>query len=188
MPNYQNGKIYKLWSSEGDDIYIGSTTTLLSARKAKHKYGDNECVSRFLFEKYNDVRIELLECCPCENKEELAKKEGEYIRNNNCINKQIPLRTHKEYYEDNKEYKINYQQEYREKNEEKINERKSIRVICDCGMEVNKDGISRHRKTQRHINNEIKPNDSLNCECGGTYQMYRKKRHERTQKHITNLK
>lgn len=152
MPNYQNAKIYKLWSPEGDDIYIGSTTTLLSARKAKHKYGEG-CKSKIIFDKYTDVRIELLECYPCDNKEELTKKEGEYIRNNNCINKQIPLRTQKEHYEDNKEYKLNYQKEYREKNEEKIKEKKSFRIICECGMEVNKDGIARHRKSQRHIGN-----------------------------------
>lgn len=152
MPNYQNAKIYKLWSPEGDDIYIGSTTTLLSARKAKHKFGDRS-VSKILFEKYTDVRIELLECCPCDNKEELLKKEGEYIRNNKCVNKQFPLRTAKEHYQDNKEYKLNYQKEYREKNKEKIKERKSIRVICDCGMEVNKDGIKRHERSQRHLGN-----------------------------------
>jgi hypothetical protein len=84
MPNYQNAKIYKLWSPEGDDIYIGSTTQSLAVRKAGHKYGGNnkKCSSKILFEKYNDVRIELLECCPCDNKEELTKQEGEYIRNN----------------------------------------------------------------------------------------------------------
>ncbi len=37
MPNYNNGKIYKLWSPEGDDIYIGSTTQPLTARKSSHK-------------------------------------------------------------------------------------------------------------------------------------------------------
>jgi hypothetical protein len=152
MPNYQNAKIYKLWSPEGDDIYIGSTTILLSARKAKHKFGDGS-VSKILFEKYTDVRIELLECCPCDNKEELAKKEGEYIRNNKCVNKQIPLRTHKEHYQDNKEYKLNYQKEYIEKNKEKIKERKSTRVTCECGIEVRKNDIARHRKSQRHFGN-----------------------------------
>jgi hypothetical protein len=34
---------------------------------------------------------------------ELDKREGEHIRNNNCINKYIAGRTMKEYYEDNKE-------------------------------------------------------------------------------------
>ena len=126
---------------------------MLCQRKAKHnnQYKRNiTCKSRILYEKYTDVRIELLECCPCDNKEELAKREGECIRNNECINKQIPLRTNKEHYQDNKQYKLDYEKEYREKNEEKIKERKSIRVICDCGMEVNKNGIVRHKKSQRH--------------------------------------
>jgi hypothetical protein len=167
MPDYQKAKIYKLWSPEGDDIYIGSTTTLLSARKAKHKYGVSS-VSRILFEKYTDVRIELLECCPCDNKEELAKREGEYIRNNNCVNKVIPDRTHKEYYQDNKEHILEYQQnyrennvekikewkkDYREKNKEKIKEIQAIRVICECGLEVNKNNIARHKLSQRHLGN-----------------------------------
>jgi hypothetical protein len=33
MPDYNNGKIYKLWSPEGDDIYIGSTVNSLAKRK-----------------------------------------------------------------------------------------------------------------------------------------------------------
>jgi hypothetical protein len=33
MPDYKNGKIYKLWSPEGDDIYIGSTVNSLAKRK-----------------------------------------------------------------------------------------------------------------------------------------------------------
>jgi hypothetical protein len=60
MPNYQNAKIYKLWSPEGDDIYIGSTTQPLFARKAQHKKY-NDCSAKILYEKYNDVRIELFE-------------------------------------------------------------------------------------------------------------------------------
>jgi hypothetical protein len=32
MPDYKNGKIYKLWSHEGDDIYIGSTVQPLYKR------------------------------------------------------------------------------------------------------------------------------------------------------------
>ena len=149
MPDYQKAKIYKLWSPEGDDIYIGSTTTLLSARKAKHKYGD-ESKSSILFEKYNDVRIELIECFPCSNKEELTTKEGEYIGHINCVNRYVAGRTQAEWYQDNFERKKQYETEYRENNEKKIKERKSIRVICECGMNVNKDDIARHRRTIRH--------------------------------------
>jgi hypothetical protein len=88
MPDYKNGKIYKLWSPQGDDIYIGSTTQPLYARLSAHKRRV-KCSSKILFEKYDDVRIELIECVPCDNKEQLTKKEGEYIRNNNCVNRAI---------------------------------------------------------------------------------------------------
>jgi len=134
MPNYQNAKIYKLWSPEGDDIYIGSTTQKLYARKAQHKkYKD--CSAKILYEKYNDVRIELLECCPCDNKEELTKKEGEYIRNNNCIN-QINSGINAR---DNKK---EYDKEWRNKHKEKI--------TCECGKEVYKLELTRHRRGKKH--------------------------------------
>jgi hypothetical protein len=160
MPNYQNAKIYKLWSPEGDDIYIGSTTQKLCDRKAGHN-GDfknnKKCSSAILYNKYNDIRIELLECCPCDNKEELKKKEGEYIRNNECVNRCIAGRTKKEYNEDNKEKIKEQTKEYREKNKEIINEK-----------------IKEYREKNKEI---------IKCDCGGSYQLYRKKRHERTQKH-----
>jgi hypothetical protein len=41
MPNFNNGKIYKLWSPQGDDIYIGSTVNSLAKRKGEHKRNYN---------------------------------------------------------------------------------------------------------------------------------------------------
>jgi hypothetical protein len=35
MPNYANGKIYKLWSPQGDDIYIGSTTQFVKRKESR---------------------------------------------------------------------------------------------------------------------------------------------------------
>jgi hypothetical protein len=32
MPDYQKGKIYKLWSPQGNEIYIGSTINPLAKR------------------------------------------------------------------------------------------------------------------------------------------------------------
>jgi hypothetical protein len=37
MPDYENGKIYKLVNEVDDEIYIGSTTVRLCNRKSKHK-------------------------------------------------------------------------------------------------------------------------------------------------------
>tara|TARA_B100000768_G_C10994886_1_gene255483 strand:+ start:45 stop:500 length:456 start_codon:yes stop_codon:yes gene_type:complete len=143
MPDYKNGKIYKLWSPEGDEIYIGSTTQSLSRRKAKHKSQTDKCKSSILYEKYTDVRIELLEEVSCDNKEQLIKKEGEYIRNNNCVNKFIPDRTKKEY---DKEWS----KEYRENNKEQIKERKSIKITCDCGRTIRLNDKAIHLKTKIH--------------------------------------
>jgi uncharacterized membrane protein YheB (UPF0754 family) len=171
MPDYKNGKIYKLWSPHGDEIYIGSTTQSLTRRKALHKQMKDNCCSKLLFEKYDDVRIELLEYVPCDNKEELSKREGEFIRNTNCINKRIEGRTQKERYEDNKEkileqmkerYENNkekrkeqmkeYYQENKEKRKEQNKEYYEKKVICECGCEVRTDYLSKHKRTTKHTN------------------------------------
>mgnify|MGYP003638483851 CR=1 FL=1 len=137
MPDYKNGKIYKLWSPEGDDIYIGSTTQDLARRKAKHKTDKSK--STILYEKYTDIRIELLEEYPCDNIEQLNKKEGEYIRNNNCVNRCIAGRTNKE-----------QTKAWRENNKEKIKEHKTTPFVCECGRTIQLDGKSAHLKSKIH--------------------------------------
>ena len=38
MVNYTNSKVYKIWSTQGDKIYVGSTTKqYLSQRMDKHR-------------------------------------------------------------------------------------------------------------------------------------------------------
>jgi len=154
MPDYQNGKIYKLWSPEGDDIYIGSTTTLLSDRKAKHKHSSSnrEISSKILFQKYNDVRIELLECFPCNNKEELIKKEGQYIRNNICVNMRVAGRTKKEWCQDNIEKHTEYQREYHKENKDMIIE-KSREYMREY-YQSNKEAINEQKKGYREKNKD----------------------------------
>ena len=122
MPNYQNGKIYKLWTPEGDCTYIGSTTQPLAVRLGGHKRESNATCSKYLFSKYTDIRIELMEDYPCNNKEQLNRREGEIIRATDCINKQIAGRTYKEYYETNKVKIAEQQKKYKEDNKTKIAE------------------------------------------------------------------
>ena len=125
MPNYQMSKIYRLFSPSKDLIYYGSTTEPLTTRLSKHIYTYNnqdkykgkrdastiiECL---------DYKIELVKDFPCENKKQLLKEEGTYIRNNKCINRLIAGRTPAEYRADNadklKEYRKNYRQKEKEK-------------------------------------------------------------------------
>ena len=93
MPNYQNGKIYKLVSNISNDIYIGSTVNKLSHRLNAHKNKANECVSKQLFANDAVIQIILIESYPCNNKMELRAKEHHYITTLVCINKKIPFIT-----------------------------------------------------------------------------------------------
>jgi len=190
MPDYKNGKIYKLWSLEGDDIYIGSTSQPLYKRLCQHKTTKG-CSSKILFEKYNDVKIELLEFFSCDNKDELNKREGEYIRNNICVNKCIAGRTPKEYNEDykehikehskeyienNKEYFKQKNKEYREKNKEHFKQKnKEYR-------EKNKEHV-KEKKKEWYENNKEQKCKKIICECGKETTINHKSRHELSKFH-----
>ena len=119
MPDYQKGKIYKLYSPSKNLVYYGSTIKSLSQRLANHTYEyrtktDRLCQGHLVLE-CDDYKIELVEDFPCNNKQQLERKEGEYIKNNECVNKYVAGRTKKEWNLDNKE-KINEQRRLNYKN------------------------------------------------------------------------
>ena len=79
--------VYCIRNNEGDDIYIGTTTQPLSKRFYKHKQSlQMSSRSRYkIYQKMTDIGednfyIELIEEYPCENVEQLRKREGELIR------------------------------------------------------------------------------------------------------------
>ena len=115
MPNYQHGKIYSIRSILRPDlVYIGSTTRKLSERFGEHKrIKSNECNSKKIID-IGDAYIELLEDCPRNNKEQLLKREGELIRSNHCVNKQIAGRTKKQWTDENKEQIKKQRKQWRE--------------------------------------------------------------------------
>ena len=126
MPDYQQGKIYRLVSNKTEDVYYGATTRALTHRKNHHK-SHLDCSSKKLFENDAIVTIVLIENFPCNNKNELKARELFYITNNPCINNNKPfiselnygIEYQKEYYENNKEQR----KEYYESNKEAILER-----------------------------------------------------------------
>jgi hypothetical protein len=173
MVNYQDGRIYKLVGS--GLTYYGSTTQNLAVRKAGHKRQNNKCKSRILFEN-GEVDIVLVEKYPCNSKEELHSRERWYIENNECINKQIPTRTTKEWRELNKDKKKEFDKEYYENNKDKIKDRnKEYR-------KANKDRIKDRDKEWRELNKD-KLNKKILCECGGSYLLKHKSTHFKTDKH-----
>jgi hypothetical protein len=168
MPDYSNGKIYKLVSDKTNMIYIGSTKRSLKERIREHKKTFKHNIglntSKKLFELGGNISIELIKLFPCNCKKELEKEEGEYIKKYKkiCVNKFIAGRTVKEYYKDNntylkkyiKIYREEYSKEIKESNKkyyeshkEKINEK----YKCVCGSEIFKRNKLRHEGTIKHI-------------------------------------
>ena len=169
MPNYQNGKIYKLYDITTGEQYIGSTTTLLYKRLSGHvgtykRYLNNKCrnITSFKIIEGGNYRIELIEAYPCNTKEELHKREGYHIKQLDCVNKCIPGRKRKEYYwdnvdkerEDNIEYYNNnksyfkdYYKDYYQTKKEHLKEK----IKCECGGLYRRDSRYHHNKTKKHL-------------------------------------
>jgi hypothetical protein len=128
MPNYENSKIYKLWSPSKNLVYYGSTTETLSRRLSGHLTGYNRhknnnttaYVNSFKILECEDYKIELVEEYPCNNKQQLCKKEGEYIKANECVNKLIAGRTKQEWYKENPDNVAKKNKKYADNNKEKI--------------------------------------------------------------------
>jgi len=158
MPDYSSGKIYMVYPKVEDpdegDVYYGSTTVTLARRMAVHRSKKN-CSSKLLFDKYGveNCFIELVENYPCETKEQLYKKEGEYIRANKCINKNIAGRPKneqmKEYYIENRDKLSEQRKEYRIENRDKISEQRKEYYI------ENRDKLLEQQK-EYHIENREK--------------------------------
>ena len=110
---YANGKIYKITDNAYTKCYIGSTVQPLSSRMGGHRRHYNSYLNEkrsltssfLLFEEFGieNCKIELIEEYPCEKLENLLKKEGEYIRSIDCVNKVVAGRTIKEWMKDNKD-------------------------------------------------------------------------------------
>ena len=174
MNKYHNGKIYKIVDVGYNKCYIGSTTEKLSIRFCTHThhyrtYDENNkkryCRCFELFSEYgvNTCKMELVETCKCETKEELLRCAGEHIRNNDCLNKVIAGRTDKEYRHDNKRklkeikhddclksagrYRVK-SKEWRVKNKEQQQYRART-FTCVCGSTCNNTHRIRHEETQK---------------------------------------
>ena len=178
---YANGKVYKIVCNITGDIYIGSTTQVLSKRLAQHRekykgYSNGQlskkATTSFSIIERGNYDIVLIENVACGSKEELHRAERKHIETNKCVNKQIPTRTpkeyralhreilnlksrkrSKEYYEKNAEARKAKSNSYYHKNVDTIREKQNQKSICSCGLECLTRHLSRHRKSKKHQNN-----------------------------------
>lgn len=70
-------------------------------------------------------------------------------------NKEICNEKNKQFYYKNKEKRLAYVKDYREKNHAKIMEKMLTPVTCECGITVTKCNLTRHKKSKRHLDNTI---------------------------------
>ena len=142
MPNYNEGKIYKIVCKTTGLAYIGSTTKELSFRLAqhKHKYKYRSTSSSRVLEN-NNFEIILLEEFPCNGLHELLTRERYYIENNTCVNIGKPIRTPDDIQVNKEKSKQRYALN-REKRLEKI--------ICDCGTTYSACNRKSHYYSQKH--------------------------------------
>tara|TARA_R110001606_G_scaffold222143_1_gene369991 strand:- start:83 stop:619 length:537 start_codon:yes stop_codon:yes gene_type:complete len=170
------GFIYKL-SDNSDKVYYGSTIQPLNDRFSKHRYSDS-CRSKIM-----DKDTMKIECLEEFNhhldfilKKLLKKRECYYIRNFECINKNIPDRTRKEWRKDNKETIKLKQKEYYEKNKE------TIKLLQKEYLENHKEQINKYKREYREKNKE-RTKEKFTCECGSIVRIDCKLRHNRSKKH-----
>ena len=179
--NYQNGKIYCIRNWIDDDIYVGSTTQALSKRMEKHRSDRKRGVKSNckLYQKMNEIGmenfyIELIENHSCKNKEELFKKEGEWIRKIGTLNGQIQGRTPEQYRDEHKEHKREYDKQRREDKREEISEQQKEKY-------QNKKEHYKQKSSENYFKNKEaireKMNAKCNCECGVVYSYGNRLRH-----------
>ena len=189
---YQNGKIYRITDNGYHLFYYGSTVQELSCRMSghrrnyrKYKAGKQSHVRAFdIFDTYGveNCKIELVEAYPCETNDELHRREGYFIQNNECVNKYVAGRNNQEYYLDNKERIDERNKEYYRANIDKEKERR--KTYCDNNQEKRKETVKNYYDLHKE-NINIKITCSV---CGVCYVKRCRTQHEKSSRHNEALK
>jgi predicted GIY-YIG superfamily endonuclease len=138
MPDYSKGVIYTI--KTGDNLYVGSTTDFMR-RKSQHKHiifnENNPMYNSNLYRKIRENNglydIEIYKQFPCNNNKELRIEEEQIkkylnadLNNNRCY----------QTLEERREYMYKFSK---------------TKVICECGVETQRNNLPRHRRTKKHI-------------------------------------
>jgi hypothetical protein len=178
MPDYQNGKIYKIVDQVTNECYIGSTTLALSQRLAQHGSaykcwlnGNTNFVTSFKIIEQGNYDIVLIELFPSDSKEELYARESHYSQIIPCVNKiknqglinvlgaKLYCKQYnnhhkveaKQYYLDHKVKIIEQMKKYREQHKDEIKVKMSQKYDCLCGGRYQQSNNLRHCKSKKHL-------------------------------------
>jgi len=226
MPNRKQkdcskGKIYFIRSNNPDITckYVGSTIQTLAQRMTGHRAGykrwlackESACTIYYEFQKYgiDQFHIELIEDYPCEREEQLLARENFFIRQEDCVNKQMAILTpeerkdyrkqyhqehkeelnkyHKEYYQANREYALEQQNKYHQEHKEEDNER--CKQYQQEHREEHKARCKQYHQEHREEHkarckqNYDKNNELITCVCGCQIRKQCLNVHLKTEKH-----
>lgn len=206
MPiDYSKGKIYTIrYKKDPTLIYVGSTVCDLQKRMWGHRASihKEKDYNMMLYKKMRETDdidnwyIELYEEFPCDNKEQLHKREGEIIRDISTLNVRIAGRTKQEYREDNKEIIKERKQKYYVENKDKINDKGKMNYIekkeeylnrAKTRYENKKEEIIKKTKEHYEANKEhiqAIRSQKLTCECGCLVRYTGMSAHKKTKKHL----
>jgi len=169
MPNYAHGKIYCIrnGNDNGKIVYVGSTVRPLSERMADHRKAIKRNPTFEIYKLMSAIGvmhfyIELIADFPCERREQLFAKEGEYIRmhKDTIVNQRVAGRSTKDYYNENKERFSEWQKKYNAENAEAVRER------CKKHYVANKASIDAYKHEWYTRNTEaVKARVRLNKEA-----------------------
>ena len=199
-----SGFIYKITSTVGEKVYIGSTKEGLNQRFNRHKGYYKE--KRFkgavfqLFDEYgvDTCSIHMVEYVEFKEKEELLQRERYWIENTPCcvnyVKKPISTKEEKEevkkrHYlkvkddEDRKERAKAHTKKYYETHAEELREKS--RLYGQAHQEERKakfkEWYEKTKETEEYKEKQRLKMERLKevvlCECGKTYTLYNKSRH-----------
>lgn len=149
--------IYGIFCKTTWKVYYGSTKQNINRRLSEHKSnynrylnGKREYGTSFEVIKNNNYEIRLLETCNQENK---SDRESFYIRNFDCVNKNIPNRKSKEYERTRKEYHKKWYEQNKEKIKQTISKDKKNEYNKKYYLQ-NKEKMLRYQKEYTDNNKE----------------------------------
>ena len=184
MRDYSKAKIYKILNDVDDDVYVGATCQPLCVRMVEHRRARNGTFK--LYKKMREVGvehfyIELVKETPCENKEQLNAIEGEYIRKLATLNTRIEGRTKKQYVEDNREKKVEYDKQRREEKGDEINEKRRNKYNNDEEYRLQTNKLCKEHYEKHKNETEV-------CNiCGVEFKCLQRSCHIQTKIHLKAL-
>lgn len=150
--------IYKVHHPEDDTVvYYGKTTTSLKVRLQGHrtlyscpssKYRGSTC--RIVFDHYGIDNCTITELYRTDNADEAKHMERNYIINNPCVNRCVPLRSKYEWEQLHRDQR----RSYHKMNDKRRADKRKMKMRCECGKMISYRHRFDHYKTKGHINQQ----------------------------------